>query len=141
MPGAQALRYRPSGRGSLRVVFAPCFLACASLLAGGRAQAADALSPAPNDAPGAASRAPRARFFGAMTDIGFPEGAGLSLVARPAPWARFHAGGTFNAFALGFRGGVTFDPMPTRVGVTGTLRAGAWSSATILRSRTERAHI
>jgi hypothetical protein len=73
---------------------------------------------------GTTEREARPHRVGSMIDVGFPEGAGLSLVVRPAPWARLHAGPTFNLVAPGLRGGVTFDPMATVVGVSGTVEGG-----------------
>ena len=48
--------------------------------------------------------------IGAMADLGFPDGATVSLVYRPIRAIRAHAGISHNAISLGERFGVTIAP-------------------------------
>ena len=54
--------------------------------------------------------APRLPAVGVMTDVGLPDGAGASLVVRPAKWLRLHGGGTYNMISAGLRAGATLLP-------------------------------
>ena len=46
-----------------------------------------------------------------MADVGLPDGAGASLVYRPASWVRLHGGGTYNMISSGVRAGASFIPL------------------------------
>ncbi len=50
------------------------------------------------------------RQFGAMFDLGVPDGAMLSFVYRPVEVARFYGGGGYNGVSPGLRLGGTFIP-------------------------------
>jgi hypothetical protein len=47
------------------------------------------------------------RHWGLMFDLGSMHGGMLSLVYRPAPWLRLHAGAGTNAVSPGYRAGLT----------------------------------
>jgi hypothetical protein len=49
----------------------------------------------------------RRKHWGLMFDLGSMQGGMLSLVYRPAPWLRLHAGAGTNAVSPGYRAGVT----------------------------------
>lgn len=51
----------------------------------------------------------RRRHWGLMFDLGSMHGGMLSLVFRPAPWLRLHAGAGTNAVSPGYRGGFTLQ--------------------------------
>lgn len=113
---------------------------CFSLLLGVStllfAPAAMAIEPTPvGTAPAAGERAPAidneltsARplpCWGAMLDVGAPDGATASVVARPLRWLRLHAGAGTNSMSAGVRGGVTV--VPFAVGPSLTLEAGHYA--------------
>lgn len=50
------------------------------------------------------------RMFGAMFDVGVPDGSMLSFVYRPINLARFHAGAGYNGVSPGLRLGGAFLP-------------------------------
>jgi len=50
------------------------------------------------------------RQFGAMFDLGVPDGTVLSFVYRPVEMARFHAGPSYNGISPGLRLGGVFLP-------------------------------
>lgn len=50
------------------------------------------------------------RQFGAMFDLGVPDGTMLSFVYRPVEMARFHAGAGYNGISPGLRLGAVFLP-------------------------------
>jgi hypothetical protein len=54
---------------------------------------------------------PPLRKLGLMFDFGTMEGGMMSLVYRPAPWLRFHAGGGTNFAAPGVRVGAVANPL------------------------------
>jgi hypothetical protein len=62
----------------------------------------DSYSDDPED-PNAARR----KHWGLMFDVGSVDGGMLSLLYRPAPWLRLHAGAGTNAVSAGYRAGVT----------------------------------
>jgi hypothetical protein len=76
-------------------------------------------APAPHDAaaPDAriamrvASPASGSRRFGAMADLGLPDGATVSIVYRPIRAIRLHAGLSHNLISLGQRAGITWVPL------------------------------
>jgi hypothetical protein len=45
-----------------------------------------------------------------MADVGLPDGAGASLVVRPAKWLRLTGGGTYNMISSGLRAGASLLP-------------------------------
>jgi len=61
------------------------------------------VDPADEDEATAARRKP----LGLMFDLGSMSGGMLSLLYRPAPWLRLHAGAGTNAVSPGYRAGVT----------------------------------
>jgi hypothetical protein len=50
-------------------------------------------------------------WIGAMADIGVPDGATVSIVVRPIPSLRAHAGFSHNLISLGERVGLTWAPL------------------------------
>lgn len=68
--------------------------------------------PAPAPAPATSEDWPR---FGAMLDVGVPDGAGLSLAFRPISMLRLTAGPASNGVGPGIRGSVAFVPFRTVV--------------------------
>jgi hypothetical protein len=85
---------------------------------------AEPLPPASAPAPLVASdAAPGARLpmLGVMLDAGLPDGAVVSGVYRPWPFARFDAGLGYNLIGFGLRAGATAAPW--RLAVTPILRA------------------
>jgi hypothetical protein len=79
----------------------------------------DAIAKAPEGQPSVISiarsqpaqpREPHLARWGLATDVGLsgimPDAA-LLLAMRPVPWLRMHAGGAYNGFALGVRGGAS----------------------------------
>ena len=77
--------------------------------------AADSTS-GPAAAPVAINRAadvaplPKLPVLGVMADVGLPDGAGASLVVRPAKWLRLTGGGTYNLISSGLRAGASLLP-------------------------------
>jgi hypothetical protein len=72
--------------------------------------AASQLAPAPLDVDPAdeeEATAARRKPLGLMFDLGSMSGGMLSLLYRPAPWLRLHAGAGTNAVSPGYRAGVT----------------------------------
>jgi hypothetical protein len=57
------------------------------------------------------SKAKKPRMFGAMFDIGVPDGTTLSAVFRPIDLARLHAGVGYNGVSPGLRIGGEFLPL------------------------------
>jgi hypothetical protein len=57
--------------------------------------------------------AARRKHWGLMFDLGSMHGGMLSLVYRPAPWLRLHAGAGTNAVSPGYRAGVTLAKVGT----------------------------
>lgn len=68
------------------------------------------------------SKARRHRMFGAMLDVGVPDGVMAGVSLRPWSWVRVQAGGGSNAVSLGVRGGVVV--VPFGVGPSLTLEGG-----------------
>jgi hypothetical protein len=91
----------------------------ASVLVAGAAQAAD------TDAHRAGAPEPEGPpiSLGVMADAGVPDGANGSLVLRPAPWLRLHAGGGTNTVSAGYRGGVTLT-LPSGAGPSVSVDVG-----------------
>lgn len=48
-------------------------------------------------------------LVGISTDVGVPDGAMASLVVRPLPFLRAHAGAGYNAISTGYRAGATLS--------------------------------
>jgi hypothetical protein len=79
----------------------------------GWAVAAEPLAGSPDASINAApAQPPAARLpaVGVMADVGLPDGAGASLVYRPAKWLRLTGGGTYNMISSGLRAGVSLLP-------------------------------
>ena len=53
---------------------------------------------------------PKLPAVGVMADVGLPDGAGASLVVRPARWLRLTGGGTYNMISSGLRAGASLLP-------------------------------
>ena len=53
---------------------------------------------------------PKLPVVGVMADVGLPDGAGASLVVRPAKWLRLTGGGTYNMISSGLRAGASLLP-------------------------------
>jgi hypothetical protein len=53
---------------------------------------------------------PKLPAIGVMADVGLPDGAGASLVVRPAKWLRLTGGGTYNMISSGLRAGASLLP-------------------------------
>src|SRR4051794_18607446 len=90
---------------------------------------ASALSLALGQAPAVAhsSTAPPERapaVWGAALDVGVPDGAGASVVFRPAPWLRFAASGLHNAVSPGVRASATYAPFSPGLTPSLTLEGG-----------------
>lgn len=62
--------------------------------------------------------------LGLMFDLGTIDGGMLSLVYRPSPWLRVHAGGGTNGAAPGLRGGLSLAPLQQQRGFALSLDAG-----------------
>lgn len=106
-------------------------LACVLALgAGARAQAQDS-TPTPPPAPQAEAAADSGSSIklGAMLDVGAPDGVGVSLVLRPAPWLRINGGVTTNTLSLGVRGGISLVPLSTFVSPSINLDLGRYFDA------------
>jgi hypothetical protein len=67
---------------------------------------------------------PAERRFGAMVDVGFPDGANASLVYRPFYWLRAHGGLGYNLISHGVRAGASIVPLPSWFSPSLTLEAG-----------------
>lgn len=67
--------------------------------------------------------------LGAMLDVGAPDGVGVSLVLRPAPWLRINGGVTTNTLSLGLRGGISLVPLSTFVSPSINLDLGHYFDA------------
>jgi hypothetical protein len=93
-------------------------LACRAATAAAAAGPAEAAAPAPAAATSVSSA--RAPIVGVQIDAGLPDGAVVSGVYRPVPYARFDAGLTYNLIGVGVRAGATAAPW--RFVVTPTLR-------------------
>jgi hypothetical protein len=65
--------------------------------------------------------------FGAMADVGVPDGASLSVVVRPLRALRAHAGLSHNMISLGQRVGVTWVPLSWWASPTLSLEYGRYS--------------
>jgi hypothetical protein len=69
-----------------------------------------AAEPATINRAAAAPATPTLPAVGVMADIGLPDGAGASLVYRPAKWLRVTGGGTYNMISSGLRAGASLLP-------------------------------
>jgi len=85
--------------------------------------------------------------FGAMADVGVPDGMIASLVVRPWKWVRAYGGGGTNTVAKGWRGGLSLLPFGAGPslsaeygsyaegnanGLVGRLVQGGWEGSAIL---------
>lgn len=76
-----------------------------------------------------AKAGPKERDFtmiGGGLDVGFPDGAGLSVVVRPIKMLRVHGGVTTAVFATGLRLGVSFVPFYFPITPTLTVEGGTY---------------
>jgi hypothetical protein len=64
-----------------------------------------------DSAPASGERSDEPRRFGAMFDLGVPDGTMLSFVFRPVDIARFHAGAGYNGISPGLRIGAALLPL------------------------------
>lgn len=64
-----------------------------------------------DSAPASGENPDEPRRFGAMFDLGVPDGTMLSFVFRPIDIARFHAGAGYNGISPGLRIGATLLPL------------------------------
>jgi len=64
--------------------------------------------------------------FGVSTDVGVPDGAMASIVVRPLPFIRAHAGAGYNAISTGFRAGATLC-LPFWISPTASLSYGRYA--------------
>jgi hypothetical protein len=78
----------------------------------GTSAAAETLSsdPATISRTAVAPPADKLPAVGVMADVGLPDGAGASLVYRPAKWLRVTGGGTYNMISSGLRAGASLLP-------------------------------
>lgn len=67
--------------------------------------------------------------WGAMLDVGVPDGAGLSLLWRPVYFLRLNAGLTYNLLGVGVRGGVSLIPFYYWITPSLTLDVGHYFDA------------
>jgi hypothetical protein len=74
-----------------------------------------------------APASPASPRFGAMLDIGAPDGATASIVVRPIPMIRAHAGLSHNLISLGERVGVTVAPLSWWASPTLSLEYGHYA--------------
>jgi hypothetical protein len=86
--------------------------------------------PLPPPPPPAAAPYPR---WGLFLGAGVPQAATLSLVYRPVPLVRLHAGPSWGYLKLGFHGGVTVTPIRWAVSPTLGFEAGRFSSIDVTR--------
>lgn len=97
---------------------------------GAPALAQDAAPPPPPEASTeAAADSGSSIKLGAMLDVGAPDGVGVSLVLRPAPWLRINGGVTTNTLSLGVRGGISLVPLSTFVAPSINLDLGHYFNA------------
>jgi hypothetical protein len=73
---------------------------------------------------GAASAQAAPGHFGAMVDLGVPDGANAALVFRPWRFLDIHAGGGYNAVSPGVRVGAALHLLPTTVSPVIAAEAG-----------------
>jgi hypothetical protein len=79
--------------------------------------------PAYADGPTDPPPPPKVKHFGALLDVGVPDGAALGLVVRPVPgpkfyWLKLNVAGTYNGLAPGLRGGIQLDPIKFPIRLT-----------------------
>lgn len=67
------------------------------------------------------------RRFGAMVDVGLPDGATVSLAVRPIRAIRAHAGLSHNAISLGQRVGISWVPLSWWASPTLSLEYGRYA--------------
>jgi hypothetical protein len=75
-------------------------------------------------APAAPSSPKRLPVFGAMVDVGVPDGLIGSLTIRPRNWVRLSAGGGTNSISRGWRTGITL--LPFGAGPSASLEYGRY---------------
>jgi hypothetical protein len=67
---------------------------------------------------------PPRTHLGVLVDVGFPDGAGLSVAYRPYHWLRFQAGAMNNIVGTGIRAGVSLIPFYFWISPALTLEGG-----------------
>jgi len=65
-----------------------------------------------------------AERFGVMVDAGLPDGVNGSLVFRPTPRIRLHAGGGYNLIAPGVRAGASVSAFPFWITPSASVEVG-----------------
>jgi len=85
---------------------------------------ADELPPPPPPPPASAPYPRWGLFLGA----GFPQATTLSLIYRPVPLVRLHAGPSWDYLGFGLHGGVTLTPIRWAISPTFGFEAGRFSS-------------
>lgn len=91
------------------------------------APAPEALEPLPPPPPPPPATAPVPRW-GVALAAGVPQAATLSLVFRPVPLVRLHAGPSWGYLRFGYHGGVTLTPFRWAVTPTLGVEAGRFSA-------------
>jgi len=84
--------------------------------------------PLPPPPPPATAPYPR---WGLFLGAGFPQGATLSLVYRPVPMVRLHAGPSWGYLKFGYHGGVTLTPIRWAISPTLGVEAGRYTSINV----------
>ncbi len=87
--------------------------------------------PAPPPPPPTAAPFPR---WGLFLGAGVPEAVTLSLIYRPVPLVRLHAGPSWGYLKFGYHGGVTLTPIRWAVSPTLGVEAGRFSSIDVTRA-------
>jgi hypothetical protein len=73
--------------------------------------------------------APRTRLFGIQGDLGAPDGAALGLVVSPGLyWLKLVPSITTNGLGIGWRAGVTLDPVWFAIGPSLTFEYGRYKT-------------
>jgi hypothetical protein len=67
--------------------------------------------------------------FGALVDVGAPDGIGVAAVVRPLRWLRLNAGATTNTIGLGLRGGASLMPFELFISPTLDFDVGHYFNA------------
>ena len=84
--------------------------------------------PAPPPPPPATAPYPR---WGLFLGAGVPQGGTLSLIYRPVPLVRLHAGPSWGYLKFGYHGGVTLTPIRWAISPTLGFEAGRYASINV----------
>jgi len=90
--------------------------------------------PIPPPPPPAAAPYPR---WGLFLGAGVPQGATLSLIYRPVPLVRLHAGPSWGYLKFGYHGGVTLTPIRWVISPTLGVEAGRYTSINVASAITD----